>query len=263
MEFPSVGKQCDSSDCKQLDFLPLTCKCGHRFCPEHFKIHLETCETNVSNVVDELTRIKDVYQCSQIGCNKTSLVKFFCEKCNKNFCIEHRHIECSYDLGKAEEFRNKNEEVKKQFENAKILVNKQIDENIAKAKLKGKNTQKIQLMRLKGKAVGLNSIPSVDRVYFNITHPKITPEKTTAIFVSKTWTLGRVIDAIADEIKITNKNNQANVLKLRLFKKETGETVSSIMSKKLEDLLKADEIVDGEELLIEYVSEDCKNINNV
>jgi hypothetical protein len=35
MEFPDLGSHCSVPDCRQLDFLPFSCKCGGKFCLEH------------------------------------------------------------------------------------------------------------------------------------------------------------------------------------------------------------------------------------
>ena len=36
MEFPSLGKNCEKSDCNRLDFLPIKCNfCSEYFCSEH------------------------------------------------------------------------------------------------------------------------------------------------------------------------------------------------------------------------------------
>lgn len=135
----------------------------------------------------------------------------------------------------------------------------QLDNKIMEAKSKGKHknmANKVQLMRLKNKAIGLKSIPVTDRVYFNVTHPKPGNEKTTAVFVSKQWTLGRAIDAIAQELKLQNNNNKSNEKKLRLFKKDGNNIVSSNMSTGLTALLE-NVIIDGEDLIMTYVDNDC------
>lgn len=95
MEFPEVGRHCDHPNCRQLEFLPLRCKCNKVFCSDHFKSHVEICELTISNVVSDLKEIRDSYECSFDGCKTTSIVPLICEKCQKHYCIKHRHInEC-------------------------------------------------------------------------------------------------------------------------------------------------------------------------
>lgn len=128
MEFPEVGQQCDHRDCKQLEFLPLKCKCGKVFCSEHFNKHLESCEFTISNVVTELRTIEEKYTCSLDDCKSTSIVPLLCDKCGKHFCIQHRHINDCQLAG-----TNLTAEVKKavlapiqQYNDAKALVDKEV-----------------------------------------------------------------------------------------------------------------------------------------
>lgn len=67
--------------------------------------------------------------------------------------------------------------------------------------------------------------------------------------------LGKVIDAIAQECKLKNNNNQSNSLKLRLFMKDNGILVSNNMAIKLEDLLKENKFINGDSLSMSYVTE--------
>lgn len=73
---------------------------------------------------------------------------------------------------------------------------------------------------------------------------------------------GRAIDSIAEEMKLQNNNNKSNSLKLRLFVKETCHILSEDLSKTLEWLLKEHIIVDGENLIMEYVADACISLNN-
>lgn len=119
---------------------------------------------------------------------------------------------------------------------------------------------KLQLMKIKNKATGLKGIPTTNRVYFNIGFgPSQKSEKIVPVFVSKTWSLGRTIDAIADECKLQNNNNKGVEKKLRLFK-EDSRLVSGDLSIALSSLLADKVIVDGEDLIIEYVSDSCVNL---
>lgn len=117
---------------------------------------------------------------------------------------------------------------------------------------------KVQLMKIKNKAVGSKTIPIVNRVYFNVSNfDSNNMEKTTPIYVSNQWTVGRAIDAIAAEMKIPNNNNKSNEKKLRLFKKENNETICSNLSTVLNDLLNDKILMNGENLIIQYVADAC------
>ncbi|KAF2879561.1 hypothetical protein ILUMI_26610 [Ignelater luminosus] len=206
------------------------------------------------------------YTCSYPSCKNKSYVPLICEKCNKHFCVEHRHIiNCNEKT--AEEVAAELEKFTapvKQFNETKLQIDKQLNETISQARKKPKTQKvanKIQLMRIKNKATGLKTIPTADRIYFNVQHPKEVGNKVSPVFVSKTWTLGRVIDAIAEECKASNKNNISNCPKLRLFHK-SGEILSPVLSNKLETLLSDQEVIDGEDLILEYVDNNCTNLNN-
>lgn len=134
-------------------------------------------------------------------------------------------------------------------------------EDAKKKKNRSEMANKVRLMKIKNKAVGLKTIPHINRVYFNVSYfDSNTVEKVNAIFVSNQWTVGRAIDAIAQEMKLKNNNNKLNEKKLKLFSKEDGEIISSNMSTLLTDLLKSKVIVDGGSLVIQYVDESCIKI---
>lgn len=104
-------------------------------------------------------------------------------------------------------------------------------------------------MKIKNKATGSKSIPTADRLYFNITYA----EKTTPVFVSSQWSLGRVIDAISQEMRLQNNNHKATEKKLKLFKKNDHTVISNNFSISLKSLLEDNIIIDGDSLVIEYV----------
>ncbi|XP_050498402.1 AN1-type zinc finger protein 1-like [Diabrotica virgifera virgifera] len=256
MELPDIGKQCAHPQCKQLDFLPLNCKCGKTFCSDHFTIHAQECEVSKILSEDELKKIENVYICSHPHCKERSIVALICKRCKQHFCVQHRHLaECKE---KDEETLNKEKEKYaapvRIFNEAKAVVDKQVEKNLADAKKKPKNREmanKVQLMKIKNKATGLKTIPTVDRVYFSVSYC----EKSCPVFVSSQWSLGRAIDAIAEEMKLQNNNNKANEKKLRLFTKEDNVSLSTDMSVTIKKLLGDKILIDGDTLLIKYV--DC------
>lgn len=257
MELPNIGQHCSESDCKQLDFLPLTCKCGKQFCTEHFNLHVKNCEVLIREKDTELKKFKNSYTCSQVDCKETSLVPLICERCQKHFCIKHRHLTECFAKNEATLAleREKYAAPVKQFNEAKVAVDKQIEQNMKEAKKKGKNIEminKIQLMKIKNKAKGPATIPANNRVYFNILHPPTN--QVTAVFVSKVWSVGRAIDSIATECKLENYNNKSVGTKLRIFKSETGEIITTNMSDLMQSLLESNVIFDGEKLVLDYVN---------
>lgn len=96
MEFTNIGAHCSEPHCKQLDFLPLECKCKKQFCSEHFNAHIAVCDAIQITNPTELKNIENVFRCSEPNCANTSVVPLICEKCGLHLCITHRHIiECS------------------------------------------------------------------------------------------------------------------------------------------------------------------------
>ncbi|CAG9764081.1 unnamed protein product [Ceutorhynchus assimilis] len=260
MELPNLGKRCADDHCKQLDFLPLQCRCGKIFCSEHLNCHAQTCTKSRFLAEDELKKIENIFVCSREGCKERSVVPLICQRCEKHFCIQHRHLAQCQEKSPEEQAKEKEKyfEPVKQFNKAKAVVDKQVENSLAEAKKKSKNKEmaaKLQLMKIKNKAIGQKNIPPADRVYFNIHIQSLG--RDVPVFVSKTWSLGRVIDAVAEECKLQNNNHKGNEKKLRLFKKDDKKIVFGNLTATLSGLLADKVIVDGEDLIIEYVSDTC------
>lgn len=128
-------------------------------------------------------------------------------------------------------------------------------------------------MKLKSKAKGEASTPVADRVYFAVYKPSGCEAKkldsnpaeqknfnddlssSVAVFVSKDWSLGRVIDSISNICNVKNDNNMGNVPKLRLFRELDGMCVDiRKMEIKLSELLTKEILLNGDRVVLEYVS---------
>lgn len=230
MEFPTLGSQCGCKDCKQLDFLPFTCSfCSAIFCKEHFPAQSHNCP-NFKDNVSSGTEKTATFPCSDESCKNGTLVEMKCVKCEKNFCLSHRYHGC-LEMDETEKARElkKWTAPKEEFMEAKNVVDQEITKKLRKSK-NSAMANKVQLMKLKGKAIGCKGIPTTDRLYFQVHLPTSlaakSTEKTKAVFVSNTWSIGKIIDSIADLSKIPNSNNVANAQKLRLFYFDTGEIVT-------------------------------------
>ncbi|XP_057652423.1 AN1-type zinc finger protein 1-like [Diorhabda carinulata] len=255
MEFPNIGKQCAHSQCKQLDYLPLVCKCGEIFCSEHYNGHIQHCE--VANPIIEAksnNQVESVFICSHLDCKKRDIVPLICGRCQKHYCVEHRHLAVCNDKDE-ETLRTEKEKFSapmRAFNEAKAIVDKQLDKNLYELKKNPKNrdiAKKVLLMKIKNKATGLTTVPMLNRVYFNVTYA----ENSLPIFVSNQWSLGRAIDAIAQEMKLRNDNNKATDTKLRLFKEQGNASISSDLSITIKELIDHHVLFDGDSLLIKYV----------
>ena len=75
------------------------------------------------------------------------------------------------------------------------------------------------------------------------------------MFVSIKWSLGKVIDSVASLIGLENKNNVNGAAKLKLFKNIDGQVPANELDIGLEDLLKSEELFNGDTLIIDYVQD--------
>lgn len=128
MELPNLGESCHETSCKQLDFLPMKCdSCGNIFCRDHIHYNTHSCpdaykkdnqvpvcplcnnpitvmKGEVPDVVvgrhidndcqsDLAKKRRKIYtnRCSFKGCKQKELIPVNCDKCQKNFCLKHRH----------------------------------------------------------------------------------------------------------------------------------------------------------------------------
>lgn len=156
MEFPATGEQCSVADCKLLDCLPFVCEhCQATFCKEHFNMVSPEClKTETAKFVVGQSAS---FLCSKESCKDTSPVEMPCIKCKRHFCVAHRHHECS-ELSEAEKTQKlkKWQIPKKQFAEAKVIVDQQIADSLRKSK----NTT------LANKVL-LHVIYKTENIYFN------------------------------------------------------------------------------------------------
>jgi len=75
------------------------------------------------------------FLCSKESCKETSLIEMPCIKCKQHFCVEHRHHGCSElsETGKIEKLK-KWQIPKRQFAEAKAIVDQQIADSLKKSK---------------------------------------------------------------------------------------------------------------------------------
>ncbi|CAK1551321.1 unnamed protein product [Leptosia nina] len=292
MEFPDLGEHCEYENCNQTDFLPLQCKCKKVFCRVHFNDHCHSgkCELAPKPREINLKNDDDIYRCSYEGCKKGNLHEMLCNKCNKHYCIEHRfHVTCPEIDDETMAFKIEQLEApRRQFREANKHLQDKITENIRKAlqsSAKVKTASKIHLMRIKQKAIGPKAVPPKDRTYFAIRKPTNTEAKsvkivndmenlvdlgtvsldpdlkdTVPIFINANWSLGRAIDSVCDTCNITNNNNKIGNTKLRLFRQLDGYCISPVkMDVEVQELIKNELLLEGDKLVMEYISTDVLN----
>jgi hypothetical protein len=82
-----------------------------------------------------------------------------------------------------------------------------------------KTAAKVQLMKLKMKSAGDSGLPETERLYFLVLPPGAAAGGGgVACFVSSRWSLGKVVDTLAQFTKTPNLNNQAKAKKLTIFR---------------------------------------------
>lgn len=132
MEFPETGKRCSMKGCQLLDFLPFVCQhCEATFCKEHFHVISHEClvkQNSLPNLEKPLN-----FPCSKESCKEISLIQMLCVKCKQHFCLTHRHHEC-LELSEKEKKLKKWQIPKKQFAEAKAIVDQQITDSLKKSK---------------------------------------------------------------------------------------------------------------------------------
>ena len=257
MELPGIGdqigKQCEVETCQQLDFLPIQCaKCEKTFCKNHSSLDSHNCSSlNQAQTLPNKSEPKKEFlkPCCLDKCQKSVVTN--CPICALDFCMDHR-LEKDHSCSKVYENHIEDSLPKTQALVESILAKrKELPKSDPKTVKNQKLAAKVQLMKLKMKAVGPKSIPTQDRIYFGIKNPKFKDPKP--VFVNQIWPFGKVIDAIADQVGLENKNNVANAPKLKLFKHLDGFAVTDQLETSLKDLLKVEEIFNGDILIMDYV----------
>ncbi|XP_021373510.1 AN1-type zinc finger protein 1-like [Mizuhopecten yessoensis] len=259
-EFPDLGKHCSVQFCKQIDFLPFDCDgCGKSFCVDHkFPDDHKCDQVNINTATGDYTGDRS-YSCTFEGCQGRELMKVTCVQCQKNFCLSHRH-QSDHNCEKLE---LKEDKTKTAEHVRQIIASKPV--KASPAPLKGgkssKTAAKVVLMKLKMHAVGDKGIPQDSRVFFLVYLPKDSKQKTKPMFFSKTWTVGRVIDSVADFNNIVNTNNTGSKQKLRMFLHSCGTLLDTEAS--LELCLQQETLYNGSSVIVESVATDCSQINNM
>lgn len=258
-ELPVLGEHCAVSDCHQLDFLPVICQhCSRSFCRDHafFDAHACTqapCHAPVSAGSPPKSAVP-MYPCSVPDCSHRELVPIQCSACEVHICLTHRHPADHHC-------------VKYQPSQATMVQTQALVQDILRAKpmpktaparparnLKAqKLAAKVQLMKLKMKSRGAASLPLEERLYFRVFLPLEAKKDPVGVFVSQKWSLGRVIDAVAETGGVDNRNNVDQAPKLRLFRFQDGTNLCSLidLAQPIGELLSAEHAFNGDSLVLE------------
>ncbi|XP_011505565.1 PREDICTED: AN1-type zinc finger protein 1-like isoform X2 [Ceratosolen solmsi marchali] len=205
---------------------------------------------------NHLTETSANFCCSQESCLERSPIEILCSKCNKHFCLPHRNHDC-FEKNKETRIKEleKWKKPKRDFLEAKAAVDQEITSKLQNSR-NSVMANKLQFMRLKGHSIGPDHISTTERCYF-LVHPPIKIfNNSKGIFVSIHWSIGKVIDSMADLLQIPNNNNITNLTKLRLYHHLTGNIVTNKMDVTLSELLNTKILVNGQTIILEYSNDD-------
>lgn len=120
-------------------------------------------------------------------------------------------------------------------------------------------------MKLKNKSIGPKNIPQSERFYFAVYQPITDSPKVytnfQGIFVSTAWSIGKIIDYMAESLNLSNSNNVAKSKKLRLFNHETGYILAPKIDMTLSELITSNNITEGQDIILEYVDDDKMDLS--
>lgn len=243
MEFPEIGKYCNFVSCKQLDFLPFKCDgCGGTFCLEHRVYNNHNCPANHEKVVPECPLCHQIlpigngdninlkvdqhitagcpkienknsirHKCLKKGCYGDELFPVICKLCNKNFCLKHRFPDdhqCERMSSPSTSTRilipnlakKEKEEIKSKSTVTSTSATKKETTKVSAA------NAKITLMKMKSIAMGSDKVAITNRFYLAVFF-SVPNKPLKSMFFDRNWSVGKILDVIADSADIENKNN--------------------------------------------------------
>jgi len=250
-ELPDLGHHCSWLECQQLDFLPITCvHCKKSFCKDHYPAETHSCPEKPNHVVADLASLSrpENYPCCVEGCGRHELSPITCPHCNVQVCLAHRHQQdhsCKSLVIPTHKMTA-----------TKAVVDQIINKDSvtkSRRKLKSKAAQKtaakVQLMKLKQHSVGVAGVPHSERIHFLVTAPN---GKNLGCWVSSTWTIGKVVDSLAQHTGTVNQNNVAGANKLKMVRADDGSRLCERMDRVLGDMVKEEEVLNGDNIILVY-----------
>ncbi|TPX33470.1 hypothetical protein SmJEL517_g03617 [Synchytrium microbalum] len=176
--------------------------------------------------------------CSFTSCTskQESAFSIACPKCHDTFCLQHRHPSTHACRGLVEEAAS----IKAKSQTARDFVAAKIGTSLPTGsvttnKPKTKYNPTIELMKMRMTSKGDEGLPVAARVYFRVTLPKECNLPQQAYFFDNTWTIGRLVDKLADMAKCKNVNNLMDQvpMHLHIYDQETGKMIenSTVLSK--------------------------------
>jgi len=135
---------------------------------------------------------------------------------------------------------------------AKKVVQERINSLVKQQADRKPTAKKVQIMKMKTKATGSASIPEEKRFYLEAVYPIDSKVAPKLMFFNSGWTVGKVLDNVADAGGIENKNNQANTEKLCLISLKTGNALETSIT--LLDYATGGALESGDAILLERMT---------
>ncbi|KAG2375158.1 hypothetical protein C9374_010162 [Naegleria lovaniensis] len=143
--------------------------------------------------------------CSFPNCEQHGMI--ICKSCNRTFCVQHR---LDFDHN-CEALKKTNTSSSKQAQTPfKIFSGASSSIAANKWKNNKKEVGKLLNNKFQNKAfqpIGQSSIEQQDRYYLDVYFPLNSNIAPVHMFFSKNWSLGKVLDKIAEQGKVKNNNS--------------------------------------------------------
>lgn len=273
MELPHIGQVCVI--CQRNDYLPFRCDyCDKVVCIDHKTDHGQECPLNQTSISEKLTSSSESLKSSCDFCKKATLILELvkCSSCARSHCLNHRHQpqhSCSV-LEQQRQQHSKQQEDRTQIQNEALEKLKQSCKSVSapttaqiipSADLKKQALAKrLRIMRFKQSARGPPNINDCDKLFFEaifVHQPKsklskeLKNNQRIKFFTSSKHTVGRLVDWVAEELDLVNKNNLSDQDELVFYKNSTEPLVLD-NQKTFQEYLLQSQIDDGDELCMTY-----------
>ncbi|KAL9657516.1 hypothetical protein ABK040_016781 [Willaertia magna] len=306
-EFYDLGKHCEYENCHEKDFLPFRCDFCHKtFCLQHrtceshhcpnqnigdvqvpicpicntilpFKNsrkdpnetverHLMSgeCNSKTSSSSTAPTKKKLTTTCAFNGCDHKALIK--CKQCRLNFCVDHR-LDFEHDC----EFLKQQKKASSSSSISNLIgpfFNQKTKTQKPTKTLQPSKVLANSFQNKKFQPIGQSSIEQGDRYFLDVYFPIQSKVPPIHMFFHKGWKIGKILDKIAEQGKIINKNatEQDKTKRLNLFTfkgeklptdKKLNEIDSTILSNRDAVILEY-----GDELNSEFIQQTLEKISN-
>ena len=187
-------------------------------------------------------------------CGAAELAPVVCPDCGQHCCLTHRHP-AGHACAAWQEQQREAARRLPEFQRADALQAERLSaapvvSSGAKSERARKTARQVQLMRLKQRASGAGAVPLADRRYLLLVAPggRGAPRP---VFVSRRWTLGRAVDALAELCDARNENDRTGGRRLLLYRYTDGGRVGDAMDTVIDEL-PAGQMDNAETVVLEY-----------